>query len=365
MIVRLDEYLDVPTLFAEIREGYIRRGKHPRLPLDVYCYTEKAVYEARWTDTTRKCRGLVVGPQDSIVGWCMPKFFNASEHIEGRAYTDPLPDEPFQIFTKIDGSLGTVFNYEGQWLVATKGGFSSEQAAWAQDWLYNRDLSELNPANTYITEIVYPENRIVVQNGKLKSLVLLAVFGDDGKEKTLTGHGGAWERLGGYVTREWPAAKLSRLLFYAQRNQRMDGTPVSGTQSEGYVLKYRSGIRAKVKFSDYIRLHGVVTGLTERQVWEVLRDGKSLDSLFEVLPDEYHDWLEITASMLRSQFRDYGQRLAGVLLESGVPADPRKFREFADDGQMPPGLFALYDVLAQQTWAQIKPAAVGPWKDHE
>lgn len=364
--MNLEEVIGIDALNAEIGEGYIRVGKHPQLPLWVYCYTEKAVYENRWNEVTRQCRGLISGEFFKVKAFCMPKFFNASEHIDGRPYAPPLPkNEPFDVFDKVDGSLGTVFHFEGKWLVATKGGFGSTQAQWAQRWLDAHDLSDLPTENTYATEIIYPLNRIVVNNGDQQSLTLLAVFGNDGREKTLHGYGQAWERLGGTVVHQYPATTLSRILFYAQRNQRLDGRDVTGAQAEGYVIRYRSGLRVKVKFADYIRLHGIVTGLTERHVWEILRDGRTLDSLLEVLPDEYHDWLEITASMLNNDFRRQSQRLVNALWASNLPANPREFQTYAEDQPAHPGLFALYSLLSQQSWDAIKPEAVGPWKDHE
>lgn len=361
--MNLFDVVDREQYEAELNGGYIRVSPPSEHDLRVVCYTQKAVFENRWNDVTRRCRGLVIARQNQIAAWCMPKFCNASEHIDGRPYAPPLPNEPFQVFSKVDGSLGTVFHRDGRWLVATKGGFGSAQAKWAQAWLDDHDLSELNPHNTYTTEIVYPENRIVVDNGELETLTLLAVFGDDGHEKSLNGYSQAWERLGGTAVQEWPAANLSRILFFAQRNQRIDGSDTTGSQSEGYVLRYRSGLRVKVKFADYIRLHGLVTGLTERHVWELLREGRSLDSLLEVLPDEYHDWLKDTAASLRSKFV-LQAHVNLYALRINFTADPREFAEATRQMALP-NLMAIYDCIASRVWDSVKPEAIGPWKDHE
>lgn len=363
--MNLEVLIDPAELNVEVANGYIRMSRHPSLPLRVYCYTEKTVYENRWANANRWSRGLVVDDDEEIVAWCMPKFFNASEHIDRRAYTCALPDEPFQVFVKEDGSLGTVFNFDGKWIVSTKGGFGSDQAHWAQEWLAAHDLTELPANNTYVTEIIYPGNRIVVDNRDTKTLALLTIFGSNGREKPLAGYGQTWELLGGTLVKEYPPAKLSRILFYAQRNQRFDGTPVTGTEAEGYVIRYRSGLRVKVKFSDYIRLHGIVTGLTERHVWELLREGRSLDALFEVLPDEYHDWLDEVAASLTVHFRAKAAGILRDLVESEIPWDPREFQKFAQDRPTAGALFSLYDLLSQHSWDAVKPAATSPWKDRE
>lgn len=364
--MKLSELFDVSQLHDEIQQGYVRLGLHPNIPLRVLCYTDKAVFERRWNSVTRRCRGLIVGPDDEIMAHCMPKFFNASEHIGGAAHTEPLPNEPFQLFSKVDGSMGTVFNHEGRWMVATKGGFGSKQAQWAQAWLDKRDLSALPSDCTFVTEIVYPENRIVVDYGDMSSMCLLVVFGPDGTELSMLDFWKRWDSLGGTTIMPHRTVNLSRVLFFAQRNKNLFGDLIRGTQAEGYVLRYESGLRVKVKFTDYVRLHGIVTGLTERHVWEILRDGRTLDSLYEVLPDEYHDWLAATASLLAREFQTYARGVVDALHRSPLPSDPRIFMAF-DETQIEPfsGLLPLYLMVSRLSWDAIKPAATGPWTDHE
>ncbi|MFE9834076.1 RNA ligase [Streptomyces sp. NPDC005551] len=359
--MKLNELFVLSELYAMKEQGYVRASQHPTLPLWVYCYTDKTVIEEHWNDVTRRCRGLVVGPDDEIVAHCMPKFHNASEHINGKPYAPALPNEPFKVYEKADGSLGTIFFYEGRWLAATKGGFQSEQAQWAQRWLDQVNMDNLSTANTYTVEIIYPQNRIVVDNGPTETLRLLTVFRPDGCERPIDWYGAAWElTVGGSVIRQYPDAKLSTLLFRSQRNQRPDGTPVLGHEAEGYVLHYASGLRVKVKFADYIRLHGVVTGLTERHVWEILRDGRDLADLLALLPDEYCEWLLSTADRLRNDFHDRAQRMVHDLLQTGIPADPRHFPAFTQSGSG--ATRRIYDVVSAQAWDSLKPAAVGPWK---
>lgn len=364
--MKLFDLFDENQFQAAHVNGYIRASHHPDLDLAVFCYTEKTVYEEKWDDVTRKCRGLVVTGDNEIVAHCMPKFFNASEHIDGRAYTQPLPAaEPFQIFKKADGSLITLFHYEGKWRTATKGSFITRQAQWAQRWIDEHDLSELPTGNTYALEAIYPENRIVVDNGSQQTLTLLAVFNADGREVPLTGYAQAWERIGGTVIEEYPAAKLSKILFYAQRNKTINGQDVKGTEAEGYVIKYRSGIRVKVKFADYIKIHGVVTGLTERHIWELLKDGRDLHTLFEVLPDEYHDWVTTTAERLSISMRVQATGLIRHLTASEFPSDPREFRAYAEGRREESQLFSVYDLISQHAWTNTKPAAIGPWKERD
>ncbi len=130
-----------------------------------------------------RCRGLVADDTTGrIVGLPLPKFFNLAEHATGSPYAPPLPDEPFEVYDKVDGSLAVVFHYAGRWHAASKGSFTSSQAVWAQRRLDAADTTGLAPGTTYLAEMLYPANRIVVNYGERRDLVLLAVFGPDGTE---------------------------------------------------------------------------------------------------------------------------------------------------------------------------------------
>jgi hypothetical protein len=94
--------------------------------LEQYMYTNGCRFENRWDSFSLMARGLILDPAARrVVATPFPKFFNFGEVIP------TLPDEPFEVTEKIDGSLGIVFHHGGRWQVATKGRLSSEQALWA------------------------------------------------------------------------------------------------------------------------------------------------------------------------------------------------------------------------------------------
>lgn len=69
--------------------------------------------------------------------------------------------------------------------------------------------------------------------------------------------------------------------------------------SEGLVLKFKDGYRIKFKTEEYKRLHRLITGVSERTVWEALKDGK-LDELLEGTPDEFYDFVtEVQDKLLK------------------------------------------------------------------
>ncbi len=74
---------------------------------------------------------------------------------------------------------------------------------------------------------------------------------------------------------------------------------------EGYVLAFASGYRVKVKGEEYIRLHRIVTNLSEKTIWEALMTGSPLP--LDAIPDEWYSWVkEIMEGMQEkaAQIRD-------------------------------------------------------------
>lgn len=103
----LADLIDPGLLAAEIGEGWITRKTHPTLPLSIYTYSRVCQYSRHWTPATLRCRGLIADDTTgAIVARPFDKFFNTAEHDLGYDYAPPLPDEPFEIYDKEDGSLG-------------------------------------------------------------------------------------------------------------------------------------------------------------------------------------------------------------------------------------------------------------------
>ena len=87
-----------------IAAKYISEKKHPDADLYIYNYTQKAQFERFWNETTMQCRGLILDGQRKIVARPFKKFFNYGEHE-----TLSIPDGPFKVYEKMDGSLGILY----------------------------------------------------------------------------------------------------------------------------------------------------------------------------------------------------------------------------------------------------------------
>ncbi|MFB7394657.1 RNA ligase [Streptomyces sp. NPDC056460] len=390
----LHDLMPSDELTAALTAGHITRKRHPRLPLSIYTYTRACQYAQHWNEATTRCRGLVADDDADgrIVALPLPKFFNVSEHAAGRPYAPPLPDEPFEVYDKVDGSLGVVFHYGGRWHVASKGSFTSVQATWAQRRLDAADTAGLTPGVTYLAEILYPGNRIVVNYGDRRDLVLLAAFDRDGTEVPLAEAATGWQGVGS-VVRTWPAMDLAELVALTESNTLPDGHRATGTDAEGFVLRFASGRRAKAKLAEYVRLHKVLTGVTERDIWrghgiqrfaalpagelakglgcsvaEVEADGgKPLDALLEQVPDEFDAWVREVIGGLEAaaaeRERAVDEAYAGLAHLAGDRGAFARAAAGVPDRGLRAALFLRLDGRPTDLllWRQLRPEATDPF----
>lgn len=413
-MTHIGELFDLDALNEEIGNGFVQTRRHPTLPLTIYTYTRHCQYDRHWTFITRQCRGLVVADDGEVVAWPFPKFFNVTEHDTGQPYAPPLPNEPFSIFEKMDGSLGIVFFYDDKWHVASKGSFTSEQAEWANRYLDRRNTAQLNPDFTYLCEIIYPENRIVVRyDGHLTGLCLLGAYNRDGEEVPLHQVQRGWEPVG-YLVKQWVAhdqIPLSSLLTMAASNTNLNGTEATGTDEEGWVIRYEpSGIRAKIKFGEYMRLHKVLTGVNARDIWkaygadrfhdiptktlavtigvspdEAARlaaiPGGAMRPLLENVPDEFDEWARKTMADLDAEYHAVTQDIADlyeIAMAKTRDEDPgygdnrravfaRHVQDITADPVKRAGMFRKYgrQDIGPLVWKSLRPDAIDPFRNDE
>lgn len=370
----LDSLIPPADLAAAIEAGHVTRKNHPELSLSIYTYTRECQYGHIWTPVTMRCRGLIADDESgALVALPFPKIFVTAMHGV-HDFAPPLPAEPFEIFEKADGSLIIVFHYDGRWHAASKGSFISEQAQWAQAVLDAADLSGLDPELTYLAEAIYPANRIVVDYGQREELVLLAAYRlADGTEESLAVVARHWKPIGP-VVRSWGLRDgLAELEQLALASTTLDGATVGGTDEEGYVIRYASGARAKIKLSAYLTLHKLFTGTNERTIWEALASSQDPAVLFDQVPDEFADWARTVAATLREQHDQLVNEAADAYssVMALLPADPdrKTFALAAIESEYRSALFLVHDgrdkAVSDWAWKQIKPRGDKPFKTDE
>ena len=73
---------------------------------------------------------------------------------------------------------------------------------------------------------------------------------------------------------------------------------------EGFVVRFDSGYRIKVKGSEYVRLHKIVTELSEKAIFEYVSEGKNIEDLIEKVPDEFYNWVKSIQSELTNKYKE-------------------------------------------------------------
>lgn len=288
---KLDEY---------VKMGLLRSQTNAAGTLTIYVYSELTQFDRLWNSVTRQARGLVLDNKSRCIIKCLPKFFNADEPealLERPRVIDPAS---LVVQDKLDGSLIQVANDPEHGLVITsKGSFNSDQSNWASQIIaeqYPEHHEYFEPGLTYIFELIHPDNRIVIDYGGRRELVLLAVVENEtGKERDI------------YTKRFQPfhrADKVNPDLLKDVDRLALDQLV------EGVVANY-GGYRVKIKTAEYIRLHRIVTDFTPKRVWEALSQGDSLE--FENMPEEFQKWLDDTTAAFKDEFAQLDKEIQAEL----------------------------------------------------
>lgn len=335
---------DPTTLPELIEQGYIISQTHPTLPLTIYNYAAKTQYERFWQESTLTCRGLVLDANYQPVARPLRKFFNLGEH-QGN-----LPDGVPEVYEKLDGSMILLFHYADQWVVASRGSFASEQAIKAKSMLdrYQDAVAKLDRDHTYMLEVIYPENRIVVDYGTAERLVMLAAIETvTGNEIHLTEI--AWPDR----AKTYPANSLPDWL----QSLKQDDLP----NQEGFILKWPNGFRVKYKLDEYVRLHRILTRIQAKDIWECLSLKQNLDGFLEAVPDEFYNWVKDVRVDLETQFAAIEAECRSAFKDLG---DRKATAAYFQTQKYPKILFLMLDDrdYSDVIWRMIKPEFQKPFR---
>lgn len=288
-MVTLGSLFDM-ELFEEMRNaGFIKSQRHPTFPDDlaIVNYTTKAQVNYHWNDVTEQCRGLIYNPVTlEVIKRPFRKFYNYDEKQAPNIH----PLDMVTAFDKMDGSLGVVYyTPDGEMNVATRGSFSSDQAKWATEKLRTKSSRLLRKdGETDLFEIIYPENRIVVGYDGFEGLVYLGtIVNDTGEFK--------------YQPDVWTGSRSEALFRGAF--QELFALP-ERDNAEGFVVVRDDGARVKVKYAEYVKLHRIVSRLSERSIWEMM-GGPYMDVVYDFipkLPEEHAKWAEEVGKKLVGEY---------------------------------------------------------------
>lgn len=279
-----------------VENKYLNKQQNGDLVL--YNYTDKCTYDKHWNKYTMECRGLILNKvTGETVARCFPKFFNLSE-LESPFLPDVPVGEKYEVYEKVDGSLGILYldPADNKYKIATRGSFSSDQAKKATEMWHNTLVYEnislndmyVNKINhskdiadyTLLFEIIYPENRmndgarLVCDYGSKETLILLgAIHKVTGKDLA-------------YFELEWLADEIG--LPVAKKydytiDQLVELKKTLPMQEEGWVIRFESGFRIKVKGEEYCKMQKILNSVTPLHIWSLMSNNPE----GFVVPNEY------------------------------------------------------------------------------
>lgn len=291
--------LDYSILQKYKADNKLIESKHPTKDYSIYSYSIDTQVDRLWDDITLAARGVICKNNGSRLNAPFKKFFN---------YGEPgVPDfdrsEPVEYYEKLDGSL-ILLCYDGEeWIISTKGSFVTEQAKHAKVLLSKYNLSFLSPDLTYMFEIIYPANKIVVDYGSDDTIIMI---GAQSLDYEYVDHSVYADIIG------CPYVKGVVTTWGDMLDKFEDENKLEYRNKEGYVVRFiNHNYRLKLKYDAYFKIHKVVTNITKKNVWEMLYlfgDVHTALGIFDI-PDEFYSDFEEYAEELYGEYNKIYQKV--------------------------------------------------------
>ena len=224
----------------------------------------------------RLCRGLILDEAD---GWrviCRPfdKFFNW-----GEGHAAEIDWSSAKVQEKLDGSLCSLYWYEGQWHVSTSGSPDASGKVHSTDLTF-KDLfwntfraqglqlpSHKNVDFNFMFELMTPYNRVVIPHKDCKITLIGIRNRFDGKEY----HVGPFNGTNYPFVRTFPLDTVENI---CKSFDKID--PMS---QEGYVVVDKNFHRVKIKHPGYVAIHHIKEGFSRRRILELIRSNEGSEFL--------------------------------------------------------------------------------------
>lgn len=202
------------------------------------------------------------------------------------------------------------------------------------------------------------KNRIVIDYGDMYDLVLLAVI------ETASGHEISYDNLINLYSKYFPIVKK----YDVKVDDLIDLKKLEEENKEGFVVKFKNGFRVKVKFNEYVRLHSILTNVSNLTIWEHLMNHYDFDALLDRVPDEFYNWLKRTTDALQTAYNNVEKEALKEFVRIyyvNEIANRKSFAAEAMKSEYRSILFKLYDKKPYDEiiWKMIKPDYSKPFKD--
>lgn len=257
-------------------------------------------------DIVKECRALQLDKNNfSVISRAFNRFLN---YGEGDTRETFVFDASTTTYDKIDGSLVILYWHprRKQWEVRTRKSAYGENTldgcktvntfrelillALGEDNLSFLDNSDLNTSNSYVFELVSPENKIVT-NYKYRALYYLSTFNN------LTGEEPDYDTGYDYIKSYLPSCREVQRYSWGDINTVLEIVKSIAPTEEGYVVRNSQNQRVKVKNPVYVALSHLHNNgqMTNRRILELIEIGEDSEYL-AYFPEERERFEQIKST---------------------------------------------------------------------
>ena len=156
--------------------------------------------------------------------------------------------------------------------------------------------------------------------------------------------------------------RCAKIVKVSSFSELMDRAKTLSVNEEGWVIRFKSGLRLKVKGEEYKRVHNLISNLTPLSVWEILKNGGNINQIRQDLPEEFIDDFDTMVNLFRKRVNDLRIELYKKHDLSKHLTDKEIGLSSEDFGAIgKKGIFLLRkgkeSSLDNLLWDQIRPAA--------
>lgn len=240
-------------------------------------YRQEVQFNNLWTPINSACRGLIINRKTGeVIARPFDKFFNWGEN-------NRTTDANIKVITeKMDGSLGILYRDCG-FKITTRGSFESDHGLWATEF-FNKNYHSVKPFIhdewTVLFEIIYPNNRVVVDYKGTEDLVLLSI------RNRFTGEYLPFSRVQEFAKEH--KFSTPKVYQYESIDKIKELSSKISANTEGWVVEFEDGQRFKFKGDEYKKIHKLISGLSFKFILENHEAG-TLQHALSIIPDEFKE----------------------------------------------------------------------------
>jgi hypothetical protein len=181
----------------------------------------------------------------------------------------------------------------------------------------------MNVKHTYLFEIIYPDNRIVIDYGDKESLVLTGIIDtESGEEFDVDYLQAESEKIG---------CEMVKVFVFEKFEDLFKVRDLLTVNEEGFVITFDNGYKCKLKGAAYCAVHKKMNNLTPLAFWNAFDVDafKMPESFLSELPEEFRESVdeltEVTERMHNESY-DRLKTLASTIPQFDSDAAGRKRR---------------------------------------